>query len=156
MKTTRSNCGATLIELIASIAVLSIVGLASFTLLMFSIRTNNFIVTGSTASKDADLLNSRLELLFDEVVDVPEPIDGKYRLPLAATTEGGEVKHCELSVNDTTLLCDEEVFQEGVTSFLIERISGTSLIRVSYTIDDREFVKLFRLCELPETSHSSN
>ena len=50
MKNLRSNRGATLLELIAAVAVLSIVGLAAFTLLMFSIRTNNFIVDGTVWS----------------------------------------------------------------------------------------------------------
>ena len=145
MKKLRSNRGATLIELIASIAVLSIVGLASFTLLMFSIRTNNFIITGSTASKDADLLNRRLELLFDEVADVPQSLNEKYYLPRSVAEVGGEVEHYVLSWEDTTLYCDGEIYQEDISAFLLEHIPGTSLVRASYTIDERDFVKIFRL-----------
>ncbi len=147
----RSNRGVTLIELIASIAILSIVGFAAFTLLMFSIRTNNFIVTGSTASKDAQQLNDRLEILFDDVIDIAKSTetDGTYLLSFNPALEGDEPTTAALSFDGTTLIYDDLVYCEEISDFRLESIPDTSLIRVTYSIGSREFVKLFRLRRAP-------
>ncbi len=152
MKNLRSNHGATLIELICSIAVLSIVGLASFTLLMFSIRTNNYIVEGSASSKDADLFNSRFALFLEDKVGFEPSTDGSFAFSLAQTEGDATVPTVTLSVSEDKLLCGEEVFCENISQFQIIRISDTRLIRVSYTIGDRSYSKLFRLQDPPQTS----
>ena len=64
--TSKNNKGFSLMELISAIAILSIVAIAAFTLLMFSINSNNMILSGASASQDAELLNKRLELLFGD------------------------------------------------------------------------------------------
>lgn len=152
MKNLRSNRGATLLELIAAVAVLSIVGLAAFTLLMFSIRTNNFIVDGSVASRDAGLLNNRLKLFFENKVDIVEKEAGEEYLVSLATTDGnGSAENVSLILMGEKLLCGEEIFCEDISAFQIEKIGSTRLIRVSYTIDDRDYVKLFRLQDPPSS-----
>ena len=151
MKSLRSNRGATLLELVAAVAVLSIVGLSAFALLMFSIRTNNYIVDGSAATQDANLLNSRLELFFDDKITVESTEEGQYSVFLI-TSEDEEAKMVSLTFEGDTLKCDDEIVCNGLSAFKIDKVNGTRLIRVSYTIEERSFVKLFRLCDPPAVS----
>ena len=58
-------------ELISAIAILSIVAIAAFTLLIFSINSNNLILPGASASQDAELLNKLTQLSFDLLKDHP-------------------------------------------------------------------------------------
>jgi type II secretory pathway pseudopilin PulG len=152
MKKLRSNRGATLLELIASVAVLSIVGFAAFTLLMFSIRTNDFIVDGSVATKDAELLNRRFDQLFEMVYAQELITDGEateYQLALLPTEEDGEIASTVLALRGDNLYCGDTVYCEGVAAFKLETVYATRLVRISYTIGERAFVKLFRLQDPP-------
>lgn len=136
--------GFTLIELISAIAILSIVAFSAFTLLMFSIRSNNVIVTGASAAQDADLLNKRLELCFANAV-LSDEVD-EINLE-AIDCGGGKILWLDGDVlyfgsNDPE---EDEILQDNLRSFEITKVNGTNLIRVSYTIGERDFVKLFRL-----------
>lgn len=126
--TLSSNRGATLIELITAIAILSIVSISCFTLLMFSIRTNSFITLGTNACRDAELLNIRLEaMLKDAEVKVSIENDSLEFID--------EKQFC---YSDGEQLCyDGTLIQENVTNFKCVPIEGTNLIRITYTIDER-------------------
>ncbi len=56
--------GMTLLELLVAVAILSVVSIASVSLLLFCIRTNSFIITGSSSSVRSDQLNARLATYF--------------------------------------------------------------------------------------------
>lgn len=134
--------GATLIELIASVAILSIVALSCFILLMFSIRTNSFIVTGSSFSQDSDLLNERLALLLK---DAEVTVDGDAVLVAVG----------EDTVGLLFLQGEELVYQpaDGERQILEDNISGFEaeiveedgvLLRIEYTFDETySCVKIF-------------
>lgn len=132
--------GFTLIELISSIAILSIVAFSAFTLLMFSIRSNNVIVTGASAAQDADLLNKRLELCFADPV-----LTGAVNGNSVSFSDGKELRFAENVLYFGNGSDDDEILQDNLQSFEIMKVNGTDLIRVSYTIGERNFVKLFRL-----------
>lgn len=140
-----SNRGATLIELITSIAILSVVGISCFMLLMFSIRTNTFIVTGTSACRDAEVLNNRLEhLLKDAEVSVEE----KEAKIIIKDNNGNEV--VLQWIDGSILQLDGSEIQEDITDFEIEPIEKT-LLRISYTIDNTyDSTKIFncKTCNL--------
>ena len=156
-----NNKGFSLVELISAIAILSIVAIAAFTLLMFSINSNNMILAGASASQDAELLNKRLKLLF---------ADQHIYLEIADTEEFEEVIFYEkvtvqdeetypetgkklilsngkLTYGDETSV---ELLQENLSDFSISSVNGTSLIKISYSIGDHHFTKLFRVNFVPE------
>ena len=143
--------GFTLIELISAIAMLSIVAFSAFTLLMFSIRSNNVIVTGASAAQDADLLNKRLELCFADAVltgDVNVNGNGNGNgvlLDAIDFSDGKKLRFAENVLYFGNGSDDDEILQDNLQSFEIMKVNGTDLIRVSYTIGERNFVKLFRL-----------
>ena len=147
------NKGFTLIELISAIAILSIVGISAFTLLMFSIRSNNLIVTGTSASQDADLLNKRLEILFEDTKVVLMPGDKSenetwQRIKVVPMQD--EEIEAYLEVVDNALQyslppAKPEIYQDNLSFFEIRLIPDTNLLRISYSIGDREFTKLFRV-----------
>ena len=147
------NKGFTLIELISAIAILSIVGISAFTLLMFSIRSNNLIVTGTSAAQDADLLNKRLEILFEDTKVVLMPEDKSenetwQRIKLVPMQD--EEIEAYLEVVDNALQysvppAEPEIYQDNLSFFEIRLIPDTNLLRISYSIGDREFTKLFRV-----------
>ena len=152
MKKLRSNRGATLLELIAAVAIFSIVGLTSFALLMFSIRTNDYIVDGADATGDSNLLNARLALFFNDKITVAETAEeGQYSVSLVPADEGSSPEQVLLTFDcaQGTLFCGEEIFCEDLSAFSLEPIAGTNLIRASYSIGEREYVKLFRLQDTP-------
>lgn len=140
------NRGVTLIELITSIAVLSIVAVSSFTLLMFSIRTNTFIVTGSALSRDSDLLNDRLSLLLrDYKISVSDDEVFFFEATSFNETEQ-DVDHSagrlllegeELVYYPDETKTDGQVLEDCVTRFHVTIVeeSGT-LLRIEYTLDD--------------------
>ena len=134
--------GFTLIELISAIAILSIVAFSAFTLLMFSIRSNNVIVTGASAAQDADLLNKRLELCFADAV-----LTGDVSVSLDAIdfSDGKKLRFAENVLYFDKGSDEDEILQDNLQSFEITPVNGTDLVRVSYTIGERNFVKLFRL-----------
>ena len=146
MKILRSNRGATILELVAAIAIFSVVGLAAFTLLMFSIRTNNYIVDISDSTQEANLLNTRLELFFeDKIAAVGGKDDSTYGFLRLPSEHNEPREYFLLTFESNTLKCGEEVFSEKLSGFSLERIKGTKLIHVAYSIGDREFTKIFRL-----------
>ena len=156
-----NNKGFSLVELISAIAILSIVAIAAFTLLMFSINSNNMILAGASASQDAELLNKRLKLLF---------ADQHIYLEIADTEEFDEVIFYEkvtvqdeetypetgkklILSNGKLTYGDEtsaELLQENLSDFSISSVNGTSLIKISYSIGDHHFTKLFRVNFVPE------
>ncbi len=143
-----TNKGFTLIELISAIAILSIVAFSAFTLLMFSIRSNNVIVTGASAAQDADLLNKRLELCFADAVLAGEVNGDSVSLDAIDFSDGKKLRFNEnvlyLGIGSEESE-EDEILQDNLQSFEIMKVNGTDLIRVSYTIGERNFVKLFRL-----------
>lgn len=158
------NKGFTLIELISAIAILSIVGISAFTLLMFSIRSNNMIVTGTSAAQDADLLNKRLEILFDRedcfvaVATSGEPTESgvensSITISFHPPESNGSSVYAwtgeSLDFSNGTLRIlnenSEEILQDKLSDFAVERVPNTNLLKVSYTIGDRSFLKLFRV-----------
>lgn len=145
-------------ELISAIAILSIVAIAAFTLLMFSINSNNMILAGASASQDAELLNKRLAILFD-----------KHYVSIEDSTEGEEVEFSlerisfyekedySQETNPKSIEFDNEVLSiggnvchENLSNFSISSVNGTSLIKISYSIGDHQFTKLFRVNFVPE------
>ena len=150
MKILRSNRGATLLELVAAIAIFSVVGLAAFTLLMFSIRTNNYIVDISESTQEANLLNTRLELFFEDKVAVARDYnEGTYGF-LHFPADNSK-QYFLLTFEGNTLKCGKQVFSEKLSRFSLEKIKGTNLIQVSYSIGEREFTKIFRLQDFDES-----
>ena len=146
MKILRSNRGATILELVATIAIFSVVGLAAFPLLMFSIRTNNYIVDISDATQDANLLNTRLELFFeDKIAAARDYHEGTYGFLCLPSEHNEPREYFLLTFEGNTLKCGEEVFSDKLSRFSLARIKGTKLIHVTYSIGDREFTKIFRL-----------
>ena len=139
------NKGFTLIELISAIAILSIVAFSAFTLLMFSIRSNNVIVTGASAAQDADLLNKRLELCFADAVLTGDVNGNSVSLDAIAFSDGKKLCFAENVLYFDKGSDEDEILQDNLQSFEITPVNGTSLVRVSYTIGERNFVKLFRL-----------
>ena len=137
-----TNKGFTLIELISAIAILSIVAFSAFTLLMFSIRSNNVIVTGASAAQDADLLNKRLELCFADAV-----LTGDVSVSLDAIdfSDGKKLRFAENVLYFGNGSDEDDILQDNLQSFEITPVNDTDLVRVSYTIGERNFVKLFRL-----------
>lgn len=146
MMNRNTNKGFTLIELISAIAILSIVAFSAFTLLMFSIQSNNVIVTGASAAQDADLLNKRLELCFANAVLSGE-VNENETVALAAIvfSDGKKLRFAENVLYFGNGSDDDEILQDNLQSFEITPVNGTTLVRVSYTIGERNFVKLFRL-----------
>ena len=142
MMNRNTNKGFTLIELISAIAILSIVAFSAFTLLMFSIRSNNVIVTGASAAQDADLLNKRLELCFADAV-----LTGDVSVSLDAIdfSDGKKLRFAENVLYFGNGSDEAEILQDNLQSFEITPVNDTDLVRVSYTIGERNFVKLFRL-----------
>ena len=156
-----NNKGFTLMEMISAIAILSIVAIAAFTLLMFSINSNNLILAGASASQDAELLNKRLELLFadqhisHEIADTEEleevlfyekvTVQGEETYP--ETGKKLILSNGQLTYDDGTSV---ELLQENLSNFSISSVNGTSLIKISYSIGDHQFTKLFRVNFVPE------
>ncbi len=130
------NRGATLIELITSIAILSIVGVSCFTLLMFSIRTNNFILTGTNACRDAELINDRLELAFEDKEIFIESASNEGVFSNITFTINSEDSGLSFEWNGSTLSYLDETIQQNITGFNYEIIENTNLLRITYTIDD--------------------
>lgn len=155
MKTTRtSNRGATLIELISSIAILSIVGLSCFTLLMFSIRTNQFIFSSSSACRDAEVLNDRLEFLLR---DATIRIDASDEDIICIMLCDSEVNRAENDIvwyrDSLDLKQGDSVLQDKINDFSAEIIDGTNLVCIKYTIDDAyECSKIFPIADEFEES----
>ena len=151
-----NNQGYTLMELISAIAILSIVAIAAFTLLMFSINSNNMILAGASASQDAELLNKRLESLFGdediylEIADTEEVIFCEKVQDEETYPETGKkliLSNGKLTYGDET---SAELLQENLSNFSISSVNGTSLIKISYSIGDHQFTKLFRVNFVPE------
>ena len=151
-----NNKGFTLMEMISAIAILSIVAIAAFTLLMFSINSNNMILAGASASQDAELLNKRLELLFGdediylEIADTEEVIFYEKVQDEETYPEAGKkliLSNGKLTYGDET---SAELLQENLSEFSISSVNGTSLIKISYSIGDHQFTKLFRVKFVPE------
>lgn len=157
------NKGFTLIELISAIAILSIVGISAFTLLMFSIRSNNVIVTGTSAAQDADLLNKRLKILLEPEncyirVETPEQESVSTVIRFYSLLEKIEGKIEYVPTGESLIYTSDgilklvkntedgfELLQDNLTSFEAELVPDTNLLRISYSIGDREFTKLFRV-----------
>lgn len=135
------NRGVTLIELITSIAVLSIVAVSSFTLFMFSIRTNSFIVTGSALSRDSDLLNDRLSLLLRDYKLI---VSDKDEISFEDTEPGGDHSGGKLLLEGEEFVyypdgtkTDRQVLEDCVTRFHVTIVEeGGTLLRIEYTLDD--------------------
>jgi hypothetical protein len=119
------------------------------------------ILAGASASQDAELLNKRLKLLF---------ADQHIYLEIADTEELEEVIFYEkvtvqdeetypetgkklILSNGKLTYGDEasaELLQENLSDFSISSVNGTSLIKISYSIGDHHFTKLFRVNFVPE------
>ena len=106
-----TNKGFTLIELISAIAILSIVAFSAFTLLMFSIRSNNVIVTGASAAQDADLLNKRLELCFADAVLTG---DVSVSLDAIAFSDGKKLRFAENVLYFDKDSDEDEILQDNL------------------------------------------
>ena len=145
MMNRNTDKGFTLIELISAIAILSIVAFSAFTLLMFSIRSNNVIVTGASAAQDADLLNKRLELCFADAVLTGDVNGNSVSLDAIAFSDGKKLRFAENVLYFGNGSDEAEILQDNLQSFEITPVNDTDLVRVSYTIGERNFVKLFRL-----------
>ena len=159
-----NNKGFSLMELISAIAILSIVAIAAFTLLMFSINSNNMILAGASASQDAELLNKRLELLFgDEDENVFIKVDNAtYEITFYSekVSESDPEAREYISTDETLLLQDDslyfgktssrELLQDNFFEYKVETIDKTNLIKISYSIGDHQFTKLFRVNFVPE------
>ena len=128
-----SNRGATLIELISSVAILAIIGLSCFTLLMFSIRTNQFIFSSNSACRDAEVLNDRLEFLLRDATVLMET---EICIVLCDETENIPDNDIIWDQESQTLKQGDEVLQDNITAFSVKRIDGINLVCVKYTIDD--------------------
>ena len=159
--TSKNDKGFSLMELISAIAILSIVAIAAFTLLMFSINSNNMILAGASASQDAELLNKRLELLFaDQHISHEIAETGELEEVIfyeKVTVQGEETypdtgKKLILSTGKLTYgdEASAELLQENLSEFSISSVNGTSLIKISYFIGDHQFTKLFRVNFVPE------
>ena len=136
-----NNQGYTLMELISAIAILSIVAIAAFTLLMFSINSNNTILSGASASRDAELLNKRLDLLFEDVyISLEIAENGEMSDVLfyeKVTVQDEETYHetgkklilsnGKLTYGDETSV---ELLQEHLSDFSISSVNGTSLVKI--------------------------
>ena len=158
------NKGFSLMELISAIAILSIVAIAAFTLLMFSINSNNMILAGASASQDAELLNKRLKLLFgDEDENVFIKVDNDtYEITFYSekVSESDPDAREYISTDETLLLQDNslyfgktssrELLQDNFFEYKVETIDKTNLIKISYSIGDHQFTKLFRVKFVPE------
>lgn len=156
-----NNKGFSLMELISAIAILSIVAIAAFTLLMFSINSNNMILAGASASQDAELLNKRLELLFgdeDIYLEIADTEELEEVIFYEKVTVKDEETYPEtgkklILSNGKLTYRDEasaELLQENLSGFSISSVNGTSLIKISYSIGDHQFTKLFRVNFVPE------
>ena len=154
-----NNKGFSLMELISAIAILSIVAIAAFTLLMFSINSNNMILAGASASQDAELLNKRLELLFgDEDIYLEIADTEEHKAVIFYEKVQGEETYPEtgkklILSNGKLTYGDEasaELLHENLSNFSISSVNGTSLIKISYSIGDHQFTKLFRVNFVPE------
>lgn len=153
-----NNKGFSLMELISAIAILSIVAISAFTLLMFSINSNNMILAGASASQDAELLNKRLESLFVDQHIYLETGELEEVIFYKKITVQGEETYPEtgkklILSNGKLTYGDEasaELLQENLSEFSISSVNGTSLIKISYSIGDHQFTKLFRVKFVPE------
>lgn len=165
MKTPRNhNRGATLIELIASVAVLSIIGICCYTLLMFSIRTNNIILTGTSAYRDAELLNDRLEYLFNnssvlvkttEENDTSDESDAESENDVVTLVLEDE-STIVLTCIGSSLWQGETELQDRITFFSADVIEEAGLIRIRYTIGEScEVDKVFS-CSIVVDENSSS
>ena len=162
--TSKNNQGYTLMELISAIAILSIVAIAAFTLLMFSINSNNMILSGASASRDAELLNKRLDLLLaDQYISLEIAENGELSGVLFYEVEQDKVTYSQtakklilsngkLTYGDETSV---ELLQENLSDFSISSVNGTSLIKISYSIGDHHFTKLFRVNFVPKPDNKS-
>ena len=151
-------------ELISAIAILSIVAIAAFTLLMFSINSNNMILAGASASQDAELLNKRLESLFvDEDKKVFIKVDNDtYEITFYSknVSKSNSDARDYVPTGETLLLQDNslyfgktssrELLQDNFFEYKVETIDKTNLIKISYSIGDHQFTKLFRVKFVPE------
>ena len=155
-----NNKGFSLMELISAIAILSIVAIAAFTLLMFSINSNNMILAGASASQDAELLNKRLELLFgDEDENVFIKVDNDT-YEITFYSENDYVPTDEiLLLKDNSLYFRKasscELLQDNFFNYKVETIDKTNLIKISYSIGDHHFTKLFRVNFVPKPDNES-
>lgn len=159
-----NNKGFSLMELISAIAILSIVAIAAFTLLMFSINSNNMILAGASASQDAELLNKRLESLFvDEDKKVFIKVDNDtYEITFYSknVSKSNSDARDYVPTGETLLLQDNslyfgktssrELLQDNFFEYKVETIDKTNLIKISYSIGDHQFTKLFRVNFVPE------
>lgn len=145
-----SNRGATLIELISSVAILAIIGLSCFTLLMFSIRTNQFIFSSNSACRDAEVLNDRLEFLLRDATVLMET---EICIVLCDETENIPDNDIIWDQESQTLKQGDEVLQDNITAFSVKRIDGINLVCVKYTIDDAyECSKMIPIADVFEES----
>ena len=158
-----NNKGFSLMELISAIAILSIVAIAAFTLLMFSINSNNMILAGASASQDAELLNKRLESLFvdeDKKVFIKVNKD-TYEITFYSENVSKSNSDARYVPTDETLLLQDnslyfrkassyELLQDNFFNYKVETIDKTNLIKISYSIGDHQFTKLFRVNFVPE------
>ena len=137
-----SNRGATLIELISSIAIFSILGISCFTLLMFSIRTNNTILEETAACRDAEVLNERLGVLLkDAIVVVEDDFDFEngpiQTINIRILNSEDEYETLSLKFDGGTLMQGDSVLQDDVTDCSFQLFSKeTNLIRIQYIIND--------------------
>lgn len=161
-----NNKGFSLVELISAIAILSIVAIAAFTLLMFSINSNNMILAGASASQDAELLNKRLKLLFADqhiYLEIADTEEFEEVIFYEKVTVQDEETYSEtgkklISSNGKLTYGDEtsvELLQENLSDFSISSVNGTSLIKISYSIGDHHFTKLFRVNFVPKPDNKS-
>lgn len=132
-----SNRGATLIELISSVAILAIIGLSCFTLLMFSIRTNQFIFSSNSACRDAEVLNDRLEFLLRDATVLIDTSNEDYICIILCDSEENLAENDIVWYrNSLELRQDADVLQDKIDDFSAEIIDGTNLVCIKYTIDD--------------------
>lgn len=166
--TSKNNKGFTLIEMISAIAILSIVAIAAFTLLMFSINSNNMILAGASASQDAELLNKRLESLFvDEDKNVFIKVDNDtYEITFYSENVSENDPDARYVPTDEILLLQDnslyfckassrELLQDNFFNYKVETIDKTNLIKISYSIGDHHFTKLFRVNFVPKPDNES-
>jgi prepilin-type N-terminal cleavage/methylation domain-containing protein len=161
--TSKNDKGFSLMELISAIAILSIVAIAAFTLLMFSINSNNMILAGASASQDAELLNKRLKLLFADPHIYLETGELEEVIFYEKVTVQDEETYPEtgkklILSNGKLTYGDEasaELLQENLSDFSISSVNGTSLIKISYSIGDHQFTKLFRVNFVPKPDNDS-
>jgi len=168
MKTPRNdNRGATLIELISSIAILSIIGICCSMLLMFSIKTNNYILTGTSAYKDASLLNDRLEQVFANATIVIDDTGNTVESSDENTDEitdeiesvwldlGGETP-VELKLVGSSSCQGDAVLQDYIDDLSFKLYQDAGLVRVRYTIGSSRNIEKVFPCKFQLKSNESS